>query len=75
MSLQNKIIELLSQTPELTSIEIADKLQSKLNSVKVMLTKMAKTNLVARNRVSHDKGKCSGPASLYRYTVVKHGEN
>lgn len=71
MSLQSKILELLAERPDLTSNEIAEVLNIKLSSAKVLLCKMTKAKegqspkILRRKELKREK--MTGPANQYVY--------
>jgi predicted transcriptional regulator len=68
MTLPAKIIELLTQSPNLTAKDIAQKIEVAQAKVKVTLWKLNKTGKVKREKVkTEDKRK--GPQSEYRYQI------
>lgn len=69
MAIKDKILEVLHVTPNLTANEIAEKVDCKMESVKVILHQMLSKEKVARTKKAKDhKPKC-GPANVYVYSV------
>lgn len=66
--MQKQIVELLKTESNLTANQIADRLQKKHTSVKVILIKMLKSQKVVRKKVERqDQTKKVGPRSVYCY--------
>lgn len=69
MRIPAQIVELLQQRPNMSSNEIAEALNAKLNSVKVTLHKMVKAQKLVREKVSRPEKTKAGPQNLYAYKL------
>jgi len=69
MTLPAKIIEVLTQNPNLTAKDIAEKIEVAHAKVKVNLWKMNKSGRVIREKVKVEE-KRKGPQTEYRYSCT-----
>lgn len=69
MSLQTRIVDLLQQTPGMNSNQIAEAVSAKVNSVKVTLNKLVKTEKVVREKMPRPDASKAGPLNMYCYKV------
>lgn len=64
-----QIVELLQNKPNMSSNDIAQALNAKVNSVKVTLHKMVKNQKLVREKVSRAEKSKAGPQNLYAYRL------
>jgi predicted transcriptional regulator len=71
MKLPARIKELLTATPGMTSAQIASVTGAKVNTVKVTLNKMNKSNRVTREKIHLADKTGVGPRKVYAYRLVE----
>ena len=65
-----QIVELLQQTPNMSSNAIAETLNAKVSSVKVTLHKMVKQGKLMREKVARPvRAVKAGPQNVYAYKI------
>lgn len=69
MAMPQQIVELLQNQPNMSSNDIAQALNAKVNSVKVTLHKMVKNQKLVREKVSRAEKSKAGPQNLYAYRL------
>lgn len=69
MAMPQQIVELLQNKPNMSSNDIAQALNAKVNSVKVTLHKMVKNQKLVREKVSRAEKSKAGPQNLYAYRL------
>lgn len=69
MLLQEQILGLLKVQAGLTANQISDNLAKNSNSVKVILHRLMKRNLVVREKKMREQKTKSGPQNIYTYSV------
>lgn len=69
MSIGDNIINLLATDPNLTSVQITERLNAKSASIKVTLHKLVKTEKLVRSKVARPEKTKNGPQNLYAYAV------
>lgn len=71
LAMSHQIIQLLSERPNLNSLEIAQAINAKDTSVKVTLHKLIKREKLVREKVARAEKTKAGPQNLYAYRVVE----
>jgi predicted transcriptional regulator len=69
MKLPARITELLTNTPGMTSADIAKTLEAKVTTIKVTLNKMTKANRVVRHKSKKVDKTGVGPKNVYAYRL------
>lgn len=69
MAMSQQIIQLLEQRPNLNSLEIAQAINAKDTSVKVILHKLIKKEKLVREKTARQEKTKAGPQNLYAYRV------
>lgn len=69
MAMSQQIIQLLEQTPNLNSLQIAQAINAKDTSVKVTLHKLIKKEKLVREKMARSEKTKAGPQNLYAYRV------
>lgn len=69
MAIPKQITELLQQKPGLSSVQIAQEINAKLDTVKVTLHNMVKKEKLVREKIARVEKTKSGPQNLYAYKL------
>jgi predicted transcriptional regulator len=65
-----QIIEMVTAEPGLTAKVIAERVQKKEKTIKVVLHRLVTTNRIAREKVDHAVKSKSGPKAVYVYKAL-----
>lgn len=71
MKLPAQIVELLTSNPGMTSSQISTRLNAKVNTIKVTLNKMIKTNRVVREKTRLTDKTGVGPRNVFSYRLAE----